>query len=181
MSVEKRRARDYTLSMKQRTLVPYLFLSILTLILFFIIGIRYGQHVEKTNKITSYLISIAPSGTTAPTQPPLAFKTYKQSSCGVQFLLPESYKVEKESTDGAMIQENNIIKISFECTKQLTLSQPTPGTTTLSFQKKTIAVSETNDKYIFTLRNPYNNFPVTFSVEKALYPLLEKSLEFVAK
>lgn len=166
--------------MTHRKTTPYFFLGFLLLILLFIVGVRYGQHVEKTNKLTSYLVSIAPSATPAPSTVPLAFKTYKHTPCGVQFLLPSSFTTVKEGTEGAMLQDAGTIKVSFECQKKPSVTQPTTSQT-ISFQKKMIPVSEMNSFYVFTLRNPYNNLPVVFSVEKALFPLLEKSFEFVVK
>ena len=165
--------------MTHRKITPYFFLGFLLLILLFIVGVRYGQHVEKTNKLTSYLVSIIPSATPAPSTVPLAFKTYKQSPCGLQFLVPTSFTTVKEGSEGAMLQDAGTIKVSFECLKQPAQIQSTPSQTIL-FQKKMISVKEMGSLYVFTLRNPYNNLPVMFSVEKALYPLLEKSLEFMS-
>lgn len=179
MCIEKRWRRDYTLSMTHRKTTPYIFLGFLLLVLLFIVGVRYGQNVEKTNKLTSYLVSIAPSATPAPSIIPLAFKPYKHAPCGVQFLLPTSFTTVKEGSEGAMLQDAGTIKVSFECQKS-TAPQPT-SSQTISFQKKMIPVKEVNSLYVFTLRNPYNNLPVVFSVEKALFPLLEKSLEFIGR
>ncbi|MBI4973647.1 hypothetical protein HZC27_03495 [Candidatus Roizmanbacteria bacterium] len=165
--------------MTHRKRTPYLFLGFLLLVLLFIMGVRYGQQVEKTNKLTSFLVSIAPSTTTAPSTVPLAFKTYKHTTCGVQFLLPTSFTTVKEGTEGAMLQDAGTIKVSFECRKQSAVAQVAPSTQTLTFQKKLIPVKESGSFYIFTLRNPNNNLSVELSVEKAFYPLLEKSLEFM--
>lgn len=44
----------------------YIFLVILTIILFFILGVRYGQKVEKNNKIVDYILSITPYPTYTP-------------------------------------------------------------------------------------------------------------------
>jgi len=165
--------------MTHRKRTPYLFLGFLLLVLLFIVGVRYGQHVEKTNKLTSYLISIAPSATVASSTVPLAFKTYKHAPCGVQFLLPTSFTTVKEGSEGAMLQEAGTIKISFECIKQSTSVQPTPSTQTISFQKKMIPVKEVNYLYVFTLRNPLKDIFITFSIEKGLLPLFEKGLEMV--
>lgn len=164
--------------MTHRKTTPYFFLGFLLLVLLFIVGVRYGQQVEKTNKLTSYLVSIAPSATPAPSTVPLAFKTYKHAPCGLQFLVPTSFTTVKEGSEGAMLQDAGTIKISFECLKQPTVMQPT-ALQTIFFQKKMIPVKEVSSLYVFTLRNPFTNLPVVFSVEKALFPLLEKSLEMV--
>lgn len=165
--------------MTHRKTTPYFFLGFLLLVLLFIIGVRYGQHVEKTNKLTNYLVSMAPSATPAPSTVPLAFKTYKHTPCGVQFLLPSSFTTVKEGSEGAMLQDAGTIKVSFECPKQPTATQTTPSVQTISFQKKMIPVKEVGSLYVFTLRNLYNNLPIVFSVEKTFFPLFEKSLEMV--
>jgi len=164
--------------MTHRKTTPYFFLGFLLLVLFFIVGVRYGQQVERTNKLMSYLVSMAPSATRAPSTVPLAFKTYKHSPCGVQFLLPTSFTTVKEGSEGAMLQDAGTIKVSFECQKQTAAVQPT-SSQSISFQKKMIPVKEVNSLYVFTLGNPYNNRLVEFSVEKTFFPLLEKSLEMV--
>lgn len=45
---------------------PYLFLFFLIVILVFILGVRYGQRVEKNNKVVDYVLSITPYPTYTP-------------------------------------------------------------------------------------------------------------------
>lgn len=45
---------------------PYLFLFFLAIILVFILGVRYGQRVEKNNKVVDYILSITPFPTYTP-------------------------------------------------------------------------------------------------------------------
>jgi len=47
----------------------YVFLYVMILILIFILGVRYGQRVEKNNKVIDYLLSITPSLLPTPTPP----------------------------------------------------------------------------------------------------------------
>lgn len=44
----------------------YVFLLFLIVILIFILGIRYGQKVEKNNKVVDYILSITPYPTYTP-------------------------------------------------------------------------------------------------------------------
>lgn len=44
----------------------YIFLVVLLLILFFILGVRYGQSIEKNNKVVDYILSITPYPTYTP-------------------------------------------------------------------------------------------------------------------
>jgi len=48
------------------TLKPIFFLFFLFLILTFIIGVRYGQSIEKNNKIVDYILKITPYPTYTP-------------------------------------------------------------------------------------------------------------------
>ncbi len=45
---------------------PYLFLFLLVVILAFILGVRYGQQVEKNNKVVDYILKITPYPTYTP-------------------------------------------------------------------------------------------------------------------
>ncbi len=44
----------------------YVFLIVLVVILFFILGVRYGQKIEKNNKVVDYVLSITPYPTYTP-------------------------------------------------------------------------------------------------------------------
>ena len=44
----------------------YIFLFLLIVLLIFILGVRYGQKVEKNNKVVDYLLSITPYPTYTP-------------------------------------------------------------------------------------------------------------------
>jgi len=48
---------------------PYLFLFSLVVILAFILGVRYGQRIEKNNKVVDYLLSITPLPSSPPNTP----------------------------------------------------------------------------------------------------------------
>lgn len=44
----------------------YVFLFFLFVVLIFILGVRYGQKVEKNNKVVDYILSITPYPTYTP-------------------------------------------------------------------------------------------------------------------
>ncbi len=74
----------------------YLLLFFLALILVFILGVRYGQKVEKTNKIIDYVLSITPRIT--PTVP--------ISPTPLQYATPSSFlKIKEDPTKSAVILE----------------------------------------------------------------------------
>jgi len=84
---------------------PYIFLAILVGVLLFILGTRYGQQVEKTNKTIDYLISIPP--TKAPQATPTPWKTenYKSKKWGLRFYFPSFLKVKEDPTSSAIYIE----------------------------------------------------------------------------
>ncbi|OGK62863.1 hypothetical protein A2334_01705 [Candidatus Roizmanbacteria bacterium RIFOXYB2_FULL_38_10] len=141
---------------------PYLFLGLLAVILFFILGVRYGQKVEKTNKVITALISIPPTATVAPTQPPLTFLTYVSKGCGISFTYPNYFKVERESSKSATLRYRNQY-MNFSC---------------LNFKKE---ASPEAHMTILTKSNPKNSVKTVFYLDKSLLPLLEESIKFVTK
>lgn len=53
----------------------YVFLFFLFVVLIFILGVRYGQKVEKNNKVVDYILSITPYPTYTPYPTPELTKT----------------------------------------------------------------------------------------------------------
>ncbi len=53
----------------------YIFLFFLLIVLIFILGVRYGQKVEKNNKVVDYILSITPYPTYTPYPTPELTKT----------------------------------------------------------------------------------------------------------
>lgn len=140
---------------------PYILFFSLIAILVFIIGIRYGQNVEKTNKKVNFYLSLPPTKPPAPTETPLEFNTYKHPGCGLSFLYPNSLKIEKESSYSAKLKNGKIF-ISFDCQKNAT-AEPTIDPKYQTLEKL----------------NLKNGKKIIFLIEKSLLPLLEKSLEFI--
>jgi len=146
-----------------KKLTPYIFLVILGFVLIYILGFRSGQKVEKTNKDVNFLLSLPPTKPPAPTPLPLEFKTYKHMGCGVSFLYPDFFKVEKESSTAALLKDKKTV-FSLNCAKGSAI-EPTIDPKYSSFEKL----------------NSKNNKKIIFIVEKSLLPLFEKSLEFYEK
>lgn len=82
-------------------LKTYLFIGFLLFMLFFILGVRYGQYVEKQNKVIDYFLSITPTQPPSPT-PTISYIEYKSRRWGLKFIYPKDLKIE-ESTKGAVI------------------------------------------------------------------------------
>jgi hypothetical protein len=169
--------------MNKNKIGPYIFIAILVIVLFFILGVRYGQKVEKTNKTIDYIISLTPAKT--PTPPPIGFKPYSNNVCGLSFLYPDTLSLDKDATDTAEFFQDKKLKIKIDCTKKNI--SPMVAETKIATEeiilknKKMIVKISHNDQeflYKFSLKNSINLKNIEVTIEKNLYPLFEKSLEF---
>lgn len=140
---------------------PYFLLTILAILLFFIVGVRYGQRVEKENKKISYLLSLAPTKTVSPTEVPLQFRTYSHADCAIQFLYPSLLKLEKETSTSATFVKNKKVEVSFSCEKENPLATK-------------------SGQLLLKKLNPLTGRFVYFVVSQELYPLLDSSVKFSA-
>lgn len=169
---------------------PAILIISLIIFLVFTLGTRYGQKVEKTNKVIDYLISLPPSPTVQPTQAPVEFKKYSNKSCGVSFLYLSDFKPTQESSDSASLGDINR-SVSFLCNPAEDknyniiryLDDPQTATAEVTFESKKKVVKSlaagVGNMYLFSLKNPFNGKTVYFGVSDSLYPLFEKSLEFL--
>ncbi len=161
-----------------------IFILILIIILVFIIGVRYGQRVEKTNKIVNYLISLPPKPTAQPTLKPLEFQTYVNKYCALQFLYPNSLKKDLDSSTSAILSRDGQEQIELYCIKNQSiidiLDDKDLVTEEITFKGKKIqAKSVSQDKgYVLRFIHPKNAKTIYVTILKSLYPLFEKSLEF---
>jgi len=158
----------------------------LAIILFFIIGVRFGQRVERTNKTLSSQAKVTPVRALSPTIP-LMFESYTHASCGAQFLYPNTVRKISESSTSAQFLENSALAIKLDCTKSLNLLQelnnPRTSTEEIQIAQKTATAYHMKDKtteaYYFQLLNSRNGKTITFMVLKSLFPLFQKSLELI--
>jgi hypothetical protein len=104
-----------------RKLRPYILITTLVLILIFILGVRYGQNVEKANKKINFMISIPPPKP-VPTEKPIEFKNYQSKGCNLEFLYPSTLLILNESTNSATLGKDKIAYLKFSCERL----SPTP-------------------------------------------------------
>lgn len=77
-------------------LKSYFFLIFLIIILVFILGVRYGQGVEKNNKVVDYILKITPT-IPAPSPIPIKYVDYKSKKWGLKFTYPDNLEVKESS------------------------------------------------------------------------------------
>jgi len=83
-------------------LKSYLFIIVLIIVLAFILGVRYGQGIEKNNKAVDYLLSITPSPKPSPT-PPMTYVNYKSKKYGIKFSYPSFLEIKESATTPAIL------------------------------------------------------------------------------
>lgn len=167
----------YTGFMSKKSL-PYFFLAFLFAILLFILGVRYGQYVEQINKTVSYLISLPPSPTVAPTLPPLGFSTYTHKDCGVSFLIPNQIDKTKESSVSALFSsKEKKLAIALSCEKKSFIQSKEEKVITIN----SLRVFETTTPEVTSYRlfNSKNSLVVTVTASKEYLLLIQKSLTLV--
>ncbi|MCX6730678.1 MAG: hypothetical protein NTZ55_02420 [Candidatus Roizmanbacteria bacterium] len=164
-----------------RKAVPYMFLALLLAVLLFILGVRYGQSVEKVNKTISYLVSLPPSPTVAPTLPPLGFSTYTHSDCGVSFLIPNLIEKTKEGSNSALFStQKKQLALAVSCEKKPFIQEKNELVVTINRTIRAFQVV-TADTASFRFYNAKNAKIVTITSSKQYLPLIEKSLELTTK
>jgi hypothetical protein len=169
-----------------RKKVPYIFLGILIVIVIFILGVKLGGRVEKTNKVIDVILSLPPTKTPAPTKP-IAFDTFKHKECGIQFLYPKTLKAEKISTEDAHLVANGTDEeIYVNCSKSnylttiLNENNVTTSEAQLKNQKIKIYTLKTDSQEFasFQVKNPSNGKLITVVIDKNLYPLFENTVQY---
>lgn len=164
---------------------PIIFLFILLIISFFIIGVRYGQRVEKVNKIIDYALSLPPSPTLQPTQEPLEFKTLTIKQCSLQFVYPNFLNPEKETSTSAVLTKENQSQIEVYCSKNDAiieiLDDKDISSEEIIFKAKKIQAKsiQKNEVSVFRFIHPGSGKTIYVSIAKSLFFLFEKSLEFI--
>jgi len=79
--------------MKPKSIV---LVALLFVVLSFILGVRYGQKVEKTNKVVDFVLSITPTPR-PPTPTPITYQEYKSRKWGLKFTYPAGLEVKESS------------------------------------------------------------------------------------
>lgn len=170
--------------------ISVIFLLTLFITLVFIIGVRHGERIEKTNKVFNYLISIPPSPTLQPTQTKLEFRTYKHNGCKIQFLHPSFLIKQKTSSQSAKF-EGNFQSLEFDCSRNSVdklLGVKNLATLEVKFDQKNLQARVRPDKRVekeagptllFNIVHPGTKRNIFVEISKSIFPLFEKSLEFL--
>jgi len=147
---------------------PLFLIAFLLIVLFFILGVRYGQKVEKVNKTMNYYLSLPPSQPPI-TQIPLKFETYALKGCAIKFLYPVNLKIEAEATYSALFSENKKEVMNINCDAKNKLAEILGDNKTATTEGKITT---------FKVFNSISGKYIYFSLTNSLYPLINFSLKF---
>lgn len=159
-------------------------MTVLIIILVFILGVRLGQKVEKTNKVIDVMLSIPPSARPNPTSGQLEFKQHVNLLCGIKFLYPSDFEVKKVSSISAVFLKKDQEQIEYDCTSKNKLEEVLTdeeiASAEINFKNARLKGKNTNNNttLLFQIKNPNNRKNIDIAIQKNLYPLFEKSLEF---
>ncbi len=173
----------------------YLFLSVLILVLIFIIGMRYGQRIERTNKMVDSLLRITPQQITTTPIPfidLISFTTYIHKGCGVKMLYPKKLSVLAESTQEAKLgihKDTPTIVLSCNKSRNTLDSVLNSDKTIISSRSAQLAAVKaifykhkaTDTTQINILvRHPQTGKYILLTVDERLIPLIQETLEFTS-
>lgn len=171
----------------------YILLIILFVAVFFIIGVRYGQRVEKFNKVVAAL----PTPTNPPTETPTptlrpsleSYLSFKHDDCNIKMLIPDSFTIKEKASDSAKIlsKESGESVLTLRCAQNPstlrtlvdTIDTKNITTASLTFQGKKVEAREDSKNYYFVVSNPLRTMSIFFSVNKNVYELLNETLTFL--
>jgi len=161
---------------------PYFLILCLVLSIVFIGGVRYGQKVEKINKIVSLPPTVAP--TIIPTM--ITYDDYINNICKFRFVYPKDLTL-ISATDSALFKKNNTEAISITCFRSLpkgdSFNAVTEKQIKLSVVNQTITANIVKDKsneyYLFILTHPITKQYLVVKILKEFYPLFSASLKML--
>jgi len=80
----------------------YIFIVVLIVISVFILGVRYGQKIEKNNKKVEYIMKITPT-IPSPSPIPIKYTEYKSKKWGIKFTYPDNLEIKEDATAPAIL------------------------------------------------------------------------------
>lgn len=158
---------------------PLVVFFLLIIVLIFIIGVRYGQNVERMNKVIDHILKLTPA--VKPTVSAIEYKMHTVPFCGVSFLYPSNLKLDSDSSTSAGFIKESLVELQVNCApenKLESLYADTTATASVTFQGKNTIVKKMDDLYILNFRNTKNSRIVFVLIEKKLLSLFDGSLKF---
>lgn len=158
-----------------------IFLLMLLSLVLFLVGINLGKTIEKVNKTSV----IKPTTSTAPlpTITDSLFHTNNVISklCGIDFLLPDTFKSQSSSSDsGTFVKNKQIIK--YTCKKndlnEFITKKTDMTATAVTINSRKIPIYTIEGNTLFVVTNPLKGNSILFETSDNLTQLILRSLQF---
>lgn len=154
-------------------------------------GNRYGQEVEKANKILDVLLSITPSPSLMPTEPAAEQISYQEivlEECNLSFLVPEMYAGDLSSDEAVLKTSDSKTGAEITCNPRspvaTILTDEVGATAEVTLDQEEIVASvgaflssEDSTFYAFTVEQESQNKSVRVIISEELLPLFVRSLK----
>lgn len=171
--------------MKIKKVFPFIVLTILSLIVAFAAGVRYGKSLQQYNAAVPNLQdSPEPSPTTA-IHTPLeghgsSYLLYQNEPCQIEFLYPDYLTVTETASDSAQLVSDQTIEMTVSCAPEI--PQVDNPDKQILFKGNTISVKtiETNTQtvYAFVLLHPNSSKALYVYTRIEYLPLFERTLNY---
>lgn len=171
---------------KKGHLLPILFLLILFSICIFIVGIKYGESVAKTDTIISYIRKTYPTQKPVPTsEEKIKYITFEAKDCNISFVYPSNLK--KTIVANANYLTNSTHGIYYACPPNELKVDLSIKSASVSFSLNESTISAEVGKYdkkitgeqvLFTITHPETKKEISFLVSSELLDLVTNSLKF---
>jgi hypothetical protein len=171
--------------------LPLLFIVVLLILGAFMAGNRYGQEVEKANKILGVLLSITPSPSIVPTEIGAQDVSYQEvtlKECGISFLVPEIYTGDLASDEAVLKTSDRTTGIEVSCNPRSSIASimtdEQDATTEVQLNEKEVTASvgaflsaEDTKFYAFVIESESQNNSVRVIINERLLPLFIRTLK----
>ena len=158
---------------------PLIFLGVLIIALFFILGVQYGKRVQTADEALKLLLTIAPSPSISPSEHSqrISIQEFDSNSCGFSFLYPSTIQPKKlSSTSGEFIDKEHQSVISFDCqNKQASTAEATKASTLDS--KMGIEYTQNNATTV-QVEHPLKDYPISITFTSEYSELIKRTFEF---
>jgi len=159
---------------------PLIFLGVLVITLFFILGMQFGKRVKTADEALQLLLTIAPSPSITPADSKITspVRQLTSSTCGFTFLYPVDLEPKFiSSNSGALINTQQDTIISFRCEEGSNIINEATSSVTLSgvdgieYTKKDTVTVEIN--------HPAQDFKIELKFPVDYHALIERTFKFI--
>lgn len=157
---------------------PFIFIGVLIITLFFILGIQFGKRVKTADEALQLLLTIAPSPSISPmdTLAENTFKEFTSSTCGFSFLYPADLLIKKTGSNSGELLKNNNTAISFLCETEAKSAPQATASIALSGIEGTASIQD--DMKTVRMKHPSRNFTLELVYTTYYQTLIERTIEF---